>query len=64
MARVIGQMKKLWRQVRYFEITESNTYNPIASRLRIFNLRSFPDRGDCRLYFYRGYFMPFRGIYR
>ena len=49
--RGIGQMKKLWRQVRYFEITKPNTYNPIANRLRIFNLRSIFSQSSGWIYF-------------
>ena len=38
---VIGQMRKFWEEVAYFDLTEIYTHNPIADRHRIFNLRSF-----------------------
>lgn len=39
MGLVTGQMRRFWKEVRYFDLTEIYTHNPIADRHRIFNLR-------------------------
>ena len=63
MEVVIGQMRKSWKEVRYFENTGTYPHDFIVNRFNVFDLRFVLDWGDCGLYFYRSYFMPFRGIY-
>lgn len=64
MDQGIGRMKKLWRQVRYFEITKSNTHNPIAYWHRVFNLRSFLGKSSGWIYFDWINFDYFSDLYR
>lgn len=63
MEQVIGQMRKSWKEVRYFEIIETYPHSFIVNRFNVFDLRFVLNWGCRRLYFYRSYFMPFRGIY-
>lgn len=63
MELATGRTKKSWKEVRYFEVIETYSHNFIVDRFNVFDLRFVPCRGDCGLYFYRSYFMPFRGIY-
>lgn len=63
MEVVIGQMRKSWKEVRYFEIIETYPHSFIVNRFNVFDLRFVLNWGRNRIYSHRLDFLLSRSVH-